>query len=136
MIDKHIIEQAQNGAISICTYGLGYLGKRLYKEIPGMFGIKADYFCDSSNEKVESISLEGMKGIYKEDLIKSDIHFLVFILVDDPYDIEIQNELLENKALYTVTLREMAQMDEVMRIFYGDEIFDRLVSLMDYREMN
>ena len=136
MIDKNVIVQARNGVVGVCTYGLGYLGKRLYKEIPGLFGIKADYFCDGSDEKVDSIKLEGMKGIYKKDLINSKILFLVFILVDDPYDIEIQNELLINKGLYTVTLREMAQMDEVMMRFYGDEVFFRLMALKNYREMS
>lgn len=134
MIDKHIMELARDGAIKVCTYGLGYLGKRLYDEIPRIFGLVPRYFCDGNDQKVDSIKLAGLEGIYKQDLINTNVSYLVFILVDDPYDLEIQKELSANKKLFTLTLREMAQMDEVIKKFYGDQIYAGLLRVGDYRE--
>lgn len=127
-----IIETAKKENWMICTYGLGYLGRRLYEDIPSMFGLSAGFYSDGNNSKVDSIELIGMKRIYKDDLINIKHHVLVFILVDDPYDIEIQKTLSVNNKLHTFTLRELVQMESIIRIFYGDELFDKYEKLPDY----
>ena len=133
MITDKEFEHALAENWNICTYGLGYLGKRLYKEIPDIFGLKANFFCDGNDEKVDSVQLPEMTGIYRNDLIRSENPVLVFILVDDPYDIEIQDALSVNRKLHTLTLREMAQMSIVMRSFYGEDLYNRYLGLKDYR---
>ena len=126
-------EQAKNEDWDVCVYGLGYLGKRLYNDIPEIFGLRARYYCDGDNAKVMSVNLPGIIGIYKETLLKTKSPTIVFILVDDPYDIEIQEMLSLNHNLYTITLREMVQMENVIRLFYGDNLFAKFLRLPNYR---
>ncbi len=131
-MNHEIIEHAKNENWDTCTYGLGYLGKRLYKVIPNMLGFSAQYYCDGDDDKVDSIILPGMQGIHKADLIKADSPAIVFILVDDPYDIEIQDMLSVNNYLHTVTLRELALMDDVIESFYGKALYEKYKELPDY----
>ncbi len=135
MISEGIISHARAGNINVCIYGLGYLGMRLYEVIPEIFDLKAEYYCDGNNERVRSTTLCDMKRIYKTELIESDTPFLVFVLVDDPYDLEIQRELSQNDKLYTLTLREMAQMEDVMKKFYGDDLFGKIMALPNYSDI-
>ena len=128
-MDVKYIEKARQEGWSVCTYGLGYLGKRLYKDIPSIFGLSADCYCDGNDSNVESIVLPGMKGIYKDDLIKTPNPTIVFILVDNPYDIEIKKILSVNKSLHTLTLRELTQMNSVIKEFYGEELFEKYMAL-------
>ena len=133
-MNHEIIKHAKNENWDICTYGLGYLGKRLYKVIPDMLGLSAQYYCDGDDSKVDSIILPGMKGIHKEDLIKAKDPAIIFILVDDPYDLEIQKMLAVNDHLHTVTLRELALMDDVIESFYGEALYKKYKELTDYSE--
>lgn len=118
----------------ICAYGWGYLGKKLYIEIPKMFSVSADYICDGDDKKVDEINIEGITAIHKEELLQSSERMVVFILVDDPYDLQIAAELKRNDLLLTVSLRELVQMDEIIRAFYGDEIYNLYVNLKDGRK--
>ncbi len=131
-MDIGIIERAKKENWMICTYGLGYLGKRLYKDIPGMFELSAKFYCDGDDGKVDSVILPEMKGIYIKDLLEVRHPTIVFILVDDPYDMEIQEMLSANDNLYTVTLRELAQMNYIIKAFYGDAVFEKYKKLPDY----
>lgn len=131
-MDIGIIQQAKEKNWMICTYGLGYLGKRLYKEIPGMFELSAQFYCDGDDGKVDSVILPEMKGIYLKDLLEVRYPTIVFILVDDPYDMEIQEILSINDNLYTITLRELSQMNYVIKAFYGEAVFEKYKKLPDY----
>jgi hypothetical protein len=131
-MNHEIITLAKIENWDICTYGLGYLGKRLYNIIPDMIGLSAQYYCDGDDGKVDSIRLPGMKGIHKEDLIKAESPKIIFILVDDPYDLEIQKKLSINDYLHTVTLRELALMDDVIESFYGEVLYKKYKELPDY----
>ena len=94
--------------------------------------VSAQYYCDGDDSKVDSIILPGMKGIHKEDLIKAKDPAIIFILVDDPYDLEIQKMLAVNDHLHTVTLRELALMDDVIESFYGRELYEKYKELPNY----
>lgn len=118
----------------ICAYGWGYLGKKLYVEIPQMFGVKADYICDGDDKKVDEISIDGITPIHKDKLLNTKERTVVFILVDDPYDLQIEQSLKVNDCLLTVSLRELAQMNQIIKAFYGDEIYDLYLNLKDGRK--
>lgn len=132
MLDDKLLDVAKKEKWGVCVYGLGYLGKRLYKIIPNMLGLSAQYYCDGDDSKVDSIILPGMRGIHKEDLIKAKDPAIIFILVDDPYDLEIQKMLSVNDHLHTVTLRELAHMDDVIESFYGVTLYKKYKELPDY----
>lgn len=127
-----LIKDAQLQKWAICVYGLGYLGRRLLLEIPSLFGLIPNYYCDGDDKKVDSIKLAGAQPIYKNEILQMKEHCLVFILVDDPYDIEIQNMLSNNTFLYTITLRELVQLDDVIKLFYGNQFYKKYISLSDY----
>ncbi|WP_022773698.1 hypothetical protein [Butyrivibrio sp. AE2015] len=118
------LKKAREENWKICTYGLGYLGKRLRHIIPELFGLKPDFYCDSNDIKVKEAGFEDADPIYRNELKMIKEPIIVFILTDDPYDIEIQNDLSTNKSLFTYTLRELALMDQVIHVFYGDELFE------------
>ena len=130
-MDITVINQAKTENWMVCVYGLGYLGKRLYKEIPSIFGLSANYYSDGSDDKVDNVILPEMTGIYKDELLKIKEPVLVFILVDDPYDIEIQKNLSLNVKLHTITLRELTQMKEVIIYFYGNKFYAEYICLPD-----
>lgn len=116
---EELLSKAKKSNYIICVYGLGKLGQRLYNEIPSIYGLKADIYSDGDDKKVDAISLEGIKGVHVEELIKISVETVVFVLVDDPYDIDIKNNLSVNKKLHIVTLRELAEDDIVIRYYYG-----------------
>lgn len=132
MKNYNYIKKAQKDNWKICVYGLGYLGKRLYLEIPQLFNFFPDYYSDGDDIKVDSINIENVKPIYKKELLEFDSLCLVFILVDDPYDLEIQKSLSTNSNLYSITLRELVLMDEVIFKFYGNEIYEKYKNLEEY----
>lgn len=123
MKDKYL-EQAKDEQWKVCIYGLGFLGKRLRNHIPQMFGLIPDYYCDSEDRKVDEARIDDSKPMYREELRALCEPVIVFVLVDDPYDIEIEEDLKENSNIYTYTLRELALMDKVICEFYGEELFD------------
>ena len=82
--------------------------------------------------KVDSVILPEMKGIYIKDLLEVRHPTIVFILVDDPYDMEIQEILSINDNLYAMTLRELSQMNYVIKAFYGEAVFEKYKKLPDY----
>ena len=123
MKEKYL-EQAKDKQWKVCTYGLGYLGKKLRHTIPQMFGLNTDYYCDTDDKKVDDAEYSDSKSIYRRELKKIEEPVIVFVLVDDPYDIEIEEDLKENSNIYTYTLRELALMDKVICEFYGEELFD------------
>lgn len=126
------IKKAQKEKWKVCVYGLGYLGKRLCFEIPKLFDLVPDYYSDGDSLKVDSIKIDNVKPIYKKNLLELNTSCLVFILVDDPYDLEIQKTLLANSNLYSITLRELVLMDEVICRFYGNEIYEKYKNLEEY----
>lgn len=128
------IRTAKNQKWSVIVYGLGYLGKRLYLEIPSMFGLKPDFYTDGNDKKVDSIKLEELQPLHKDQLLRMKENCIVFILVDDPFDVEIKNMLSVNPFLYTVTLREIVQFDEVINIFYGNQFYEKYSRLISYAE--
>lgn len=128
-MEEMLFETAKNEKWDICIYGLGYLGKKLYKSIPSIFGFEAKYYCDSDNEKVDKKEHTGMIGIYKEELLRTDRPMLIFILVDDPYDLQIMKELSINSNLITVSLRELVEMDYVKEKFFGRELYAKYLKL-------
>lgn len=135
MNKSELLKQAIHEKWTVCTYGLGYLGKRLYKEIPDMFGLKALFFSDSDDNKVDKISLPDISPIHRAELLETADKTIVFILVDDPYDLEIEKDLSVNSNILTVSLRELALMSDVIYKFYGDDIYSKYIKLSDMREM-
>lgn len=128
-METMLFEIAKKEKWDICIYGLGYLGKKLYKSIPSIFGFDAKYYCDSDNEKVDKEEFPGMIGVYKEELLSTGRSMLIFILVDDPYDLQIMKELSTNSNLVTVSLRELAEMDYVKEKFFGRELYEKYLKL-------
>ncbi len=121
---EEYLAKAKKEKWKVCTYGLGYLGKRLRHEIPEMFGLEPYYYCDSNDDKVDAVVFDDSVPIHKNQIKALSEPIIVFILVDDPFDLEIENDLKENKNLYTYTLRQLALMDKVIHDFYGDEMFE------------
>ena len=126
---ESLIGRAKEEDWIVCTYGLGYLGKKLYEEIPGVFGLKTNLFSDSDSLKVDAVALEGIKGIHKQELLAFAHPVLVFVLVDDPYDLQIKEDLSANPNLVIVTLRELAEMDYVKELLYGKDLFEKYLQL-------
>ena len=131
MIDTAVCDQWK-----VCVYGLGYLGHRLYRLVPELFGLSADFFCDGDEGKVDSTDLPGIMAIHKKELVEVKESFLVFVLVDSPTDRVIAESLSCNPNLHVVTVRELIQMDSVIRSFYGDEFFVKYVAAEDYSRRN
>lgn len=129
MTHDELIKQAHTEKWDVCIYGLGYLGQKLYKEVPDMLGLKVGYYCDGSNKKVDEVRLPGIRGVYKSELLRMDHSMLVLIMVDDPYDKEIKNELSVIENLHPITLRELTGTQLVIREFYGDAIYKRIIGL-------
>ena len=127
------IKQAQKEHWKVCVYGLGYLGKRLYRIVPDIFGLTPDLYSDGNDEKVESAGYDGITGVYKRDLLAVNEPVLVFILADNPIDKDIEKTLSENSYLHTVSIREVIQMDDTIRSFYGDDLFAKYKKLEEYR---
>ena len=136
MTNNELIELAQNDNWDVCVYGLGFLGNKLYKEIPNILGLNAVYYCDSDNQRVDEVRFPGMLGVYKSELIKTNHPTLVLIMVDDPYDKEIKYELSINERLYPITIRELAGTKLVLSAFYGDSIYSQIAELQNIRIEN
>ena len=113
----------------VCIYGLGYLGKRLYQVIPEILGIKVDMCSDSDRKKVDQEVIPGVKGIYIEELLKSEEDVVVLVMADDPYDDEIEKTLSINKHLHTVTLRQLTHLPIVIEKFYGERLYRKYLEL-------
>ncbi len=129
---QNYIKQAREEHWKVCVYGLGYLGKRLYREIPGIFGLVPDLYSDGNDEKVDATGYKSVLGIYKRDLLTVNEPVLVFILTDNPIDKEIDKALSKNHYLHTVSIREVIQMDETIRSFYGNDLYVKYKKLNEY----
>lgn len=121
---KEIIKKAIDNKWEVCCYGLGFLGKKLYSEIPSIFNLKATLLCDGNDRCVEVFSKQDTRAIYLKELliVKKDI--LVFVLVDDPMDGEIIDNLCINPCLHLVTLRDLLNMEDVVKYYFDDELYD------------
>ena len=125
MLDrKNVIKQSKKNTWRVCCYGLGHMGKRLNREIPGIFGLKPELFCDGNSERVETFALEGAVPIFLDELLNAKDDILVFVLVDDPQDKAIKENLSVNPYLHVLTLRDLLESDKVMRHYFGKELFD------------
>ena len=123
-IDKAIEEKWQ-----VCVYGLGNLGMKLYEEVPGIFNLHANLFSDGNDDKVNNTTIEGMKGIFLKDLLESSKDILVFVLVDNPYDSQIEEKLSINSKLHVCTLRKLTKLEKVFEYYYGAKM------LSDYQKL-
>lgn len=128
----NIITCAREEHWKVCVYGLGYLGQRLYRLVPDIFGLAPQFYSDGNDEKVDAAGYDGITALYKKDLLAIEEPVLVFVLADNPVDREIEKMLLKNHNLHIVLLREVIQMDETIRSFYGEELYDMYVKLTDY----
>lgn len=126
------ITQARKDHWKVCVYGLGYLGQRLYLSVPQIFGLSPDIYSDGNDEKVDTDGYDGLAGVYKRELLALKEPVLVFVLADNPADREIEKTLSENENLHIVLVREIIQMEETIRSFYGDELYDKYVKLEEY----
>lgn len=133
-LKENYIDTARKDRWAVCVYGLGFLGQRLYNTVPDLFGLKAAYFCDGDDEKVDNARLPGLSGIRKSELMKTDVPVLVFVLADNPVDRIIADSLSANPNLNVVTIRDVIRMDEAIRSFYQDELYSRYTGLRDWRQ--
>lgn len=120
---EKLIERAIGDGWMVCCYGLGHMGKTVCSEIPKIFNLTVSLFCDRDDERVRRFVLEGARPIYLNDLLSAAEDILVFVLVDDPYDVEIVENLSINPHLHLITLRDMLDMDEVIRYYFGEELY-------------
>lgn len=135
LIQKHnYIKQTRQEQWKVCVYGLGYLGQRLYRLIPSIFDLTPDVYSDGNDEKVDVAGYDDISGVYKRDLLTVSEPVLVFILADNPIDKEIEKTLSENRYLHTVSIREVIQMDETVRSFYGDDLYAKYKKLEEYSQ--
>lgn len=128
-VAKNMVDCARTENWKVCIYGLGYLGKRVSEKLEDILHLKIDLYCDRNKDLVDTFRLPGAVGIYREQLIESEKDMLVLLLVDYPYDDEIQRELACNRRLHTLRLRNMAAMDEVIHKFYGDVLYETYKNL-------
>ena len=120
---EKLIERAIGDGWMVCCYGLGHMGKTVCSEIPKIYHLKISLFCDRDDESVGRFVLEGARPIYLNDLLSAVEDILVFVLVDDPYDVEIVENLSINPHLHLITLRDMLDMDEVIKYYFGEELY-------------
>ncbi len=129
MVMKECLSKARKDNWRVCVYGLGYMGKRLFEEIPGIFGLKADCYCDGDDEKVDNTRLGELQPMHISELLTASAPVLVFVLVDDPFDIEIVKKLRINKNLYVYSLRDLLEVDTVIKHYYGEDFYLRFQKL-------
>ena len=105
---------------------MGYLGERLSDLPKRLFGLDSIVFCDGNDSKVEDGLFQGKCCLFKHELMEVREDYLVFVLVDYPYDEVIVESLSGNHCLHTLTMMDLLNMDLVMKDFYGESLYSEL----------